>query len=85
MCFGKNFEGLAKEIISRELGMPVELHDNGSESGMFDLRIGSKIAPLYAIECVGAVERKAMETWNIGPGKGVLSCGSSSNWIVSIT
>ncbi|EOW9280375.1 TPA: hypothetical protein PX780_003709 [Vibrio cholerae] len=85
MCFGKNFEGLAKEIISRELRMPVELHDNGSESGMFDLRIGSKIAPLYAIECVGAVERKAMETWNIGPGKEVLSCGSSSNWIVSIT
>lgn len=77
-------EDRAKKIIANELGEKVEVHDDGSESGMYDLRIGPKSAPKYAIECVGAVDPVATETWNIGPAKGPIKVNSSGDWIVSI-
>ncbi|ETX09370.1 hypothetical protein MUS1_09130 [Marinomonas ushuaiensis DSM 15871] len=77
-------EDWAKKIVSNELGKKVEVHDDGSESGMYDLRIGSKNSPDYAIECVGAVYPVAIETWNIGPAKGPIKINSSSDWNVSI-
>lgn len=60
-------EGWAKQIVAKELGEIVEVHDDGSEPGMYDLMIGSKSSPKYAIECVGAVDPVATETWNVGP------------------
>jgi len=77
-------EDWAKQIVANELGEIVEVHDDGSESGMYDLRIGSKNAPEYAIECVGAVDPVATETWNVGPAKGPLKVNSAGDWIVSI-
>ncbi|RUO55527.1 hypothetical protein [Pseudidiomarina homiensis] len=63
-------EDWARNIVADELGMKVEVYDDGSEAGMYDLIIGSASAPEYAIECVGAVDPVATETWNIGPAKG---------------
>jgi hypothetical protein len=77
-------ENWAKQIVAKELSAQVEVHDNGSESGMYDLRIGSVIAPEYAIECVGAVDPAATETWNIGPANGPMKVDSSGDWLVSI-
>lgn len=77
-------EDWAKKIVANELGKTVEVHDDGSESGMYDLRIGSKNAPDYAIECVGAVDPVATETWNVGPAKGPIKTDSSGDWLVSI-
>jgi hypothetical protein len=77
-------EDWAKKIVANELGKKVEVHDDGSESGMYDLRIGSKNAPDYAIECVGAVDPVATETWNVGPATGPIKIDSSGDWGVSI-
>lgn len=78
------FEDWAKQVVAKELGEIVDVHDDGSESGMYDLRIGEKNAPEYAIECVGAVNFTATETWNIGPAKGPIRINSAGDWIVSI-
>ncbi len=80
----KTIEDKAKNIVANELGMPVEVHDDGSESGMYDLIIGSVSAPEYAIECVAAVDPEAIKTWNIGPAKGPMKIKSSSDWYISI-
>lgn len=77
-------EDWARNIVADELGMKVKVYDDGSEAGMYDLIIGSASAPEYAIECVGAVDPVATETWNIGPAKGPIKIHSSGDWIVSI-
>ncbi len=65
-------EQWAQQIIEKELNCPVVIHDDGSQPGMYDLRIGSAEAPDVAIECVGAVDSVFTETWNVGPGRGPL-------------
>ncbi len=79
-----SIEERARNIVANELSMQVVVHDNGSKPGMYDLIIGPVSAPEYAIECVGAVDPVATETWNIGPGKGPIKINSSRNWIVEI-
>tara|TARA_B110000046_G_scaffold170767_1_gene190977 strand:- start:901 stop:1656 length:756 start_codon:yes stop_codon:yes gene_type:complete len=77
-------EDWARNIVANELGMQVDVHDNGSQSGMYDLIIGSVSNPKYAIECVGSVDPAATETWNIGPAKGHIKVDSSGDWRISI-
>ncbi|KKO47540.1 hypothetical protein VT06_16530 [Arsukibacterium sp. MJ3] len=77
-------EDWAQKIVTKELNTQVEVYDNGSESGMYDLIAGPVNAPEYAIECVGSVDPAATETWNIGPAKGPMKVCSSGNWLVSI-
>lgn len=77
-------EDWAKNIVANELGMQVDVHDNGSHPGMYDLIIGSVSTPDYAIECVGSVDPVATETWNIGPAKGPIKVDSSGDWRISI-
>lgn len=78
-------EDWARNIVANELGTQVDVHDNGSQSGMYDLIIGSVSKPEYAIECVGSVDPVATETWNVGPAKGPIKVDSSRDWRISIT
>jgi len=77
-------ESWARSIVANELGAEVVVHDDGSESGMYDLRIGPENSPEYAIECVGAVDPVGIETWNIGPANGPIKVNSSGDWLVTI-
>ena len=75
-------EECARRILERELGRPVVLHDDGSQSSMYDLRIGQRVAPDIAIECVAAVDPIRTATWNEGPGRGVITVESPADWSV---
>lgn len=78
-------EEFARHVIERELGTPVEHHDDGSQDSMYDLRIGPKEAPLVAIEVTGAVNQKFIESWKAGPDKGSFKLGGIKNdWIVEM-
>ena len=68
-------ESWAQKIVQDELQESVVVHDNNSQPGMCDLRIGPAECPTLAIECVGAVDRVRTETWNVGPGRGPLTAG----------
>jgi hypothetical protein len=77
-------EGWAQRIIEKELNRPVFVHDDGSQSSMYDLRIGAGEAPKVAIECVRAVDPVSAETWNVGPGKGPLDLTVKGDWVINI-
>lgn len=77
-------EEWARRIVQKELKRKVELHDDGSKPGMYDLRIGLLNEPEVAIECVGAVDRAFTETWNVGPAKGALEISVKGDWIITI-
>ena len=74
----------ARHTIERALNRPVALHDDGSQPGMYDLRIGPVDAPNMAIEVVAAVDPVFNETWNIGPGSGPMQLGIQGDWTVII-
>lgn len=78
------FERWAAAVVENELGAKTELNDDRSKNGMYDLRIGSATNPEYAIECVGAVDSVAIETWNIGPAKGPIQTELKGDWLISI-
>jgi hypothetical protein len=75
-------EECARRILERELGRPVILHDDGSRSRMYDLRVGSVERPESAIECIGAVDPQRTETWNEGPGRGCFTLAIEGDWHV---
>ncbi|MFL5385638.1 MAG: hypothetical protein ACJ8GN_24235 [Longimicrobiaceae bacterium] len=77
-------EEWAKQIIARELNREVEVHDDGTQPGMYDLRVGPVTAPQIAIECVGAVDPIRTETWNIGPARGPLWLKVAGDWHVEV-
>jgi hypothetical protein len=77
-------ERWAQHIIEKELKRPVVVHDDGSQTSMYDLRIGAVEAPDVAIECVGAVDSVFTETWNVGPGKGPLRLELRGDWSIGI-
>src|SRR5690349_2042959 len=77
-------EEWARRIVQKELKRKVELNDDGSKSGMYDLRIGLSDNPQVAIECVGAVNAAFTETWNVGPAKGPLELSIKGDWTVTI-
>jgi len=77
-------ELLAQHIIQREMKRQVMVHDDGSQPGMYDLRVGDAAAPDIAIECTGAVDPIRTQTWNIGPAKGPLSLAIAGDWIVNL-
>jgi hypothetical protein len=57
-------EAWARAIISAELGLPVEEHDDGSSPGMYDLRIDPK-GRSGAVEVTACADPEATETWNL--------------------
>ena len=82
-------ELMAKKLIENELNLQVITHDDGSESSMYDLRIGPVGAPKYAIECVGAVDEKTIETINLAYKENPISYSYSDikisgDWNVTI-
>ena len=68
----------------KELKRNVVLNDDGSMPGMYDLRIGSADAPEVAVECVGAVDARLTETWNVGPAKGPLELALRGDWTITL-
>lgn len=78
----RSVEVWAARLIERELKRPVLVHDDGTQPGLYDLRIGPSDAPEAAIECVGAVDRIRTEAWNIGPAKGPISLNVDGDWHV---
>jgi hypothetical protein len=76
------FEPWARFVVERELGQTVFLHDDQSQPGMYDLRVGSSSAPLIAIECVGAIDATFSAFWNAGPARGSLQTSLTGDWIV---
>jgi hypothetical protein len=78
-------ERWAQQIIEKELNGQVVVHDDGSQPGMYDLRIGAAEAPDVAIECVRAVDSVGTETWNVGPGKGPLHLSVEGDWMILIS
>jgi hypothetical protein len=77
-------ERWAQQIIEKELNRPVVVHDDNSQSSMYDLRIGAVEAPEVAIECVSAVDSVRAATWNAGPDKGPLSLAVKGDWRIGI-
>lgn len=78
-------EEWARRIIARTLNRTVEANDvRGGLPGAYDLRIDPAHAPEVAIECVGAVDQVAVETWNVGPGRGPLKLGTAGDWHIEI-
>lgn len=74
----------ARRVVQRALRRTVVKNDNGSEDGMYDLRIGPADAPEVAIECVRAVDSTFTETWNVGPAVGPLALAVAGDWTVEI-
>ncbi len=72
-------------IVQKTLGRTVEVHDDGSAPGMYDLRIGPEDAPEVAIECVGAVDPVFTELWNIGPATCPWILSLSGDWTVGLS
>lgn len=78
-------EEWARRIVQKALKKLVFLHDDGSRTGLYDLRIGPAGTPDVAIECVAAVDPARVETWNRGPARGPVKYGLSGDWTVVIT
>ena len=78
-------EEWARRILEKDLKRNVALNDDGTASGMYDLRIGSADAPEMAVECVGPVDPKPTETWNLGPAEGPLMLALKGDWLITLT
>ena len=77
-----NVETYDLQVLERQLGVPIILHDDGSRPGMYDLRVGRVEDREIAIECIGAVDPVRTEAWNVGAGRGPLSCDIAGDWHV---
>jgi hypothetical protein len=78
-------ESWAQVICQRELNQIVDLHDDGSEPSMYDLRVGPRAAPVIAIECVRAMDPTLTELWKGGPQRGAMSLRVAGDWTVGLT
>jgi hypothetical protein len=58
-------EEWARSIISRVLATPVEQNDDGTEPGMYDLRILYPDRPAGAVEVTAAADRESIELWRL--------------------
>jgi hypothetical protein len=72
-------------MISAELGLPVEMHDDGSSPGMYDLRIDSK-GGWGAVEVTACADPESTETWNLMNGRGEVWVvdGLGGGWLVTV-
>ena len=75
----------ARLVVQKALGCAVEVNDDGSAPGMYDLRVGPENRPQIAIECVGAVDPTFAELWNIGPAQGPWTLALRGDWIVCLS
>jgi hypothetical protein len=71
-----------RQIVENVLKRIVEIHDDNSSDGMYDLRIGAADSPDIAIECIRAVEKAYMETRNQPM---LLNTSIPGIWVVNIT
>lgn len=74
-----------RDICQRELEQAVVIHDDQSQPGMYDFRVGPIGAPAIAIECVRAMDATLEELWNVGPRRGALKLGVTGDWIGTLT
>jgi hypothetical protein len=57
-------EEIARKTIIHELGQDVEQHDDGSQQGMYDLRVGSADNPTIVIEVTAARDKTSSQIEN---------------------
>jgi hypothetical protein len=78
-------EAWAQAMISAELGLPVEKHDEGSFPGMYDLMIDPK-GRCGAVEVTACTDPESTETWNLMNGGGDVWVvdGLSGGWLVTV-
>jgi hypothetical protein len=78
-------EAWAQAMISAELGLPVEKHDDGSFPGMYDLMIDPK-GRCGAVEVTACTDPESTETWNLMNGGGDVWVvdGLSGGWLVTV-
>jgi hypothetical protein len=78
-------EAWAQAMISAELGLPVEKHDDGSSPGMYDLRIDPK-GRWGAVEVTAYADPESTETWNLMNGSKEVWVvdGLSGGWLVTV-
>ncbi len=82
----KNIQELfAKKVIESHLKTHVWINDDGSKDSMFDLGVGNKNNPQYAIECIGVMSQKEVETWNLGPARGPNKWNLIGDWDLQIS
>src|SRR3954471_9315290 len=62
-------EEWARRIVAAHLSRHVCANDDGTEPGMYDLRVGRTNAPDIAIEVSAAVDELRTQTWNTGPAE----------------
>lgn len=78
-------EEWARRILEKELKRKVDLNDDNSAPGMYDLRVGPPDAPELAIECVEAIDRIWIKAWMDGPAKGPLELALTGDWSIQLT
>jgi hypothetical protein len=77
-------EEWARCVIACELGRNVEIHDNGREDDMYDLRIGSRANPEVAIECTSAHDHQLTKMLRALSNQGRLDLALAGDWIVDL-
>ena len=75
-------EERARQVIEQTLQRPVIRHDDGSQSGMYDFRIGPAENPEVAIEVVTARDREVAELFSIGSS---FNLKVNGDWLIWIT
>jgi hypothetical protein len=78
-------EAWARAIISAELGLPVEDHDDGSSPGMYDLTIDPQ-GRRGAVEVTACADPESTETWNLMNGRADVWVvdGLRGGWLVTV-
>jgi hypothetical protein len=67
-------EKWARSVLERELGCPVEQHDDGSRDRMYDLRVVYEDGTTGAVEVTAAADAETIEFWNL--------MNTSGRWVV---
>jgi hypothetical protein len=77
-------ERWAQRVISRELRLSVEQHDDGTEHRMYDLRVGPATSPTHAIEVTSAAWEEFMATMKTLVTQAMIVPGLVGDWVVSV-
>ena len=76
-------EEAARAVVASHLGLPVTVHDDGSEPGMYDLRIELGDDRFAAVEVTAAERKDLAATQGAISKKPVLSCPQLQHgWLI---
>ena len=78
-------EEWARLVLGKHLGRVAEMHDDGTQDSMCDLRVGTVEAPEIAIECVQDADPDAIRVWKKGPAGGPHQIETKGDWLVELS